>query len=87
MFKAKEIIQPTVVDHEAFLIWKKEAFASWLDNWGIIYGLDSPQYHFLEKTQNSLYLVNVVDNDYVNGDLNRVLADFIEENRDLISSI
>ncbi len=50
VFKAKEIIQPTVVDHEAFLIWKKEAFASWLDNWGIIYGLDTPQYHFLEKT-------------------------------------
>jgi len=26
VFKAKEIIQPTVVDHKAFIIWKKEAF-------------------------------------------------------------
>lgn len=42
VFKAKEVIQPTVVDHKAFLIWKQEAFTSWLDNWGIIYGLDTP---------------------------------------------
>lgn len=48
VFKAKEIIQPTVVDHKAFLIWKQEAFASWLDHWGIIYGMDSESFKFLE---------------------------------------
>jgi methylenetetrahydrofolate reductase (NADPH) len=47
VFKAKEVIQPTVVDHKAFVIWKEEAFASWLDNWGIIYGVDSPQFLYL----------------------------------------
>lgn len=37
VFTGKEIVQPTVVDHEAFLIWKDEAFKVWLDNWGLIY--------------------------------------------------
>jgi methylenetetrahydrofolate reductase (NADPH) len=87
VFKAKEIIQPTVVDHTAFVIWKQEAFMSWLDHWGIIYGLDTPQFKFLERCQNNFYLVNVVDNDYITGDLNRVFADFIEENKELISSL
>jgi len=40
VFKGKEVIQPTVVDHEAFVIWKDEAFVSWIENWGIIYGAD-----------------------------------------------
>jgi methylenetetrahydrofolate reductase (NADPH) len=44
IFKGKEVIQPTVVDHEAFIIWKDEAFASWLGHWGIIYGEDSSSY-------------------------------------------
>jgi len=76
-----------VVDHRAFLIWKQEAFASWLDHWGIIYGLDSPQFKFLESCQNTFYLVNVVDNDYVGGDLNKLFLDFIDENEDIISSL
>lgn len=33
VFKGKEIVQPTVVDHQAFTIWKDEAFKSWLDTW------------------------------------------------------
>lgn len=38
VFPNKEVIQPTVVDHTAFMIWKDEAFDSWVGNWGIIYG-------------------------------------------------
>jgi methylenetetrahydrofolate reductase (NADPH) len=87
VFKAKEIIQPTVVDHKAFLIWKQEAFASWLDHWGIIYGMDTPQFKYLESCLNSLYLVNVVDNDFINGDLQKIFLDFIDENEDLISTL
>ena len=49
VFKGLEIKQPTVVDHQAFLIWKDEAFGSWIDVWGIIYGVDSESYKFLEK--------------------------------------
>ena len=87
VFKAKEVIQPTVVDHKAFLIWKDEAFTSWIDNWGIIYGVDSPQFKFLLRCRDSMYLVNVVDNDYIEGDLNRVIMEFIDNNQDLIRSL
>ena len=42
VFKGKEVIQPTVVDHTAFLIWKDEIFEQWLEPWALIYGSDSP---------------------------------------------
>ena len=87
VFKAKEIIQPTVVDHTAFRIWKDEAFASWIDNWGIIYGVDSYQFEFLQRCHDSFYLVNVVDNDYINGDLNKVINNFIEESQNIIRTL
>ena len=87
VFKAKEIIQPTVVDHQAFMIWKDEAFASWLDQWGVIYGVDSPQFLFLQRCRDNMYLMNVVDNDYIDGDLNNVIKTFIDENQDLIRSL
>jgi methylenetetrahydrofolate reductase (NADPH) len=52
------------------MIWKDEAFSSWVEGWAIIYGNDSPSYEFLDKIHKSFYLMNVVDNDYINGDLN-----------------
>lgn len=36
VFKSKEILQPTVVDSQAFAIWKDEAFSHWSD-WSSIY--------------------------------------------------
>lgn len=87
VFKGKEVIQPTVVDHNAFLIWKDEAFLSWVDQWGVIYGQETESYAFLKNIYDSFYLVNVVDNNFVNGNLNKVISDFIEENQDLISSL
>jgi len=69
VFKGKEVIQPTVVDHNAFLIWKDEIFAQWLDPWAVSYEPASPSAKFLQRCHDSLYLINVVHNDYVNGDL------------------
>lgn len=37
VFRGKEIIQPTVVDHQAFLIWKNECFKSFSQTWAAIY--------------------------------------------------
>ena len=31
--------------------------------------------------------MNIVDNDYVDGDLNKVIEDFIETNKDFIDSL
>ena len=52
VFKGKEIIQPTVVDHHAFEIWKEEALKSFVDTWSVIYkgeGGDAASAEFLEK--------------------------------------
>ena len=87
VFKGKEVIQPTVVDHNAFLIWKDEAFGQWLDPWALVYGFDTPSSEFLKRCHDTLYLVNVVDNDYINGDLDKVFDEFIKEHKALIESL
>lgn len=99
VFRGKEVVQPTVVDHQAFKIWKDEAFKTWIDTWAKIYqpqkdkdgnetSPGSPEsIAFLQKCHDELYLMNIVDNDYVEGDLAKVLSDFIDENQDLIKSL
>jgi len=47
VFKGREILQPTVVDHQGFEIWKDEAFSTWTGKWGFIYGEESATYKFL----------------------------------------
>jgi methylenetetrahydrofolate reductase (NADPH) len=69
------------------MIWKEEAFLSWLDQWAIIYGSDSPSHKFLENIHNTFFLMNVVDNDFINGDLDKLFSDFIDQNKELIDSI
>ena len=87
IFPNREVIQPTVVDRKAFRLWKREAFSGWLDKWGYIYGAESPSYAFLKHVHDTFYLVNVVENDYIGGDLSRLLLEFIDQHQDLINSI
>ena len=87
VFKGKEILQPTVVDHQAFVIWKDEIFNQWVDTWGIIYGVDSPSYNFLKKCHDTFYLINIVDNDFMHGDLDQAIEQFIADNQTLIDSL
>lgn len=37
IFRGKEVIQPTVVDAEAFMIWKDEALNIFTNTWAVIY--------------------------------------------------
>jgi methylenetetrahydrofolate reductase (NADPH) len=37
VFPNREIIQPTVFDHDVFLIWSEEAFRLWLSSWASLY--------------------------------------------------
>lgn len=37
VFRGKEVIQPTVVDPEAFMIWKEEALNIFANTWAVIY--------------------------------------------------
>ncbi|KAL3621577.1 Methylenetetrahydrofolate reductase 2 [Castilleja foliolosa] len=75
VFPAKEIIQPTVVDPESFLVWKDEAFEIWSRGWAKLYPETDPSKKLLEEVESSYYLVSLVDNDYINGDLFSVFKD------------
>lgn len=69
VFPASEIIQPTVVDPKSFLVWKDEAFSIWLSVWAAIYEEGSSSKRLLQEFHDSSFLVNIVDNDFVTGDL------------------
>ncbi|EFJ29329.1 hypothetical protein SELMODRAFT_146279 [Selaginella moellendorffii] len=70
VFPAKEVIQPTVVDPISFMSWKDEAFQGWEDEWASLYkAKDDPAKKILLEIKESYYLVSLVDNDYIGGDL------------------
>jgi len=69
VFPGKEIIQPTIVDAASFIVWKDEAFVVWKSRWLSLYPKDSPSHTFLDGIINSYFLVNVVDNNYIDGDI------------------
>ena len=69
VFPGKEIIQPTIVDPESFLIWKDEAFGLWNTEWATLYKPDSDSHKLLNMIKENYYLVNLVDNNFVDGDL------------------
>lgn len=69
VFPAREILQPTVVDPDAFVEWKREAFALWLSHWLAIYEEDTPSHDTVSDIHDGYYLVNVVDNDFIGGDI------------------
>lgn len=78
VFPDKEIIQPTVVDPVSFMVWKDEAFALWSSQWQSIYEPNSPSFKLLQEVVDSFWLVNVVDNNYVNGDIFALFEELIK---------
>ena len=69
VFPGREIRQPTIVDPRSFEVWKDEAFDLWLSSWGAVYDEESESRRLLQRIHDTYFLVNVVDNDFVNGDL------------------
>ena len=69
VFPGKEIIQPTIVDTRSFLIWKDEAFGLWMNDWASIYDQESESFKILQEIYETYYLVNFVDNNYVDGEM------------------
>jgi len=78
VFPGTEIKQPTVVDPEVFRIWKDEAFALWSSEWSDIYTPDSTSYKLIEDIASTFYLVNIVDNDFISGDIFAIFQEVIE---------
>ncbi|GMH43579.1 hypothetical protein BSKO_11501 [Bryopsis sp. KO-2023] len=69
VFPGKEVIQPTVVDPKSFAIWKDEAFDLWVYEWGALYDEGSKSRKILQEIRDTWYLVSVVDNNYVDGNI------------------
>jgi len=69
VFTGREILQPTVVDPDAFLVWKDEAFGLWKTQWASIYAEGSSSQKLIMDIVNSYYLVAIVDNNYISGDI------------------
>ena len=69
IFPNKQVVQPTIVDYESFLIWKNDAFKLWTNEWANIYDIDSESYKLVKNIHDTYYLVYVVDNDYINGNI------------------
>jgi methylenetetrahydrofolate reductase (NADPH) len=77
VFPNREIIQPTVVDPYSFVVWKEEAFSIWTELWGRLYEKGSKSQQILQHIHDHFLLVNVVDNDYVAGDIFRLFDDVV----------
>ncbi|KAJ3312573.1 hypothetical protein HDV04_002890 [Boothiomyces sp. JEL0838] len=63
VFPGQEIVQPTVVDGQAFMAWKDEAFELWRQ-WSSLYEKDSTSRKLLEGVYDNWFLINIVDNNY-----------------------
>jgi methylenetetrahydrofolate reductase (NADPH) len=79
VFPGKEIVQPTVVDSEAFVQWASEAFELWRSQWSSLYPADSPSRVVLERVHRDWWLLNVVDHDYKGGDLFALFTDVADK--------
>ena len=73
VFPGREVLQPTVVDPEAFMVWKDEAFSLWLEQWAVLYDDESLSFDLLHNVHDTYMLVNVVDNNFQSGDLFAIL--------------
>mmetsp|Transcript_18619 Transcript_18619/g.45775 ORF Transcript_18619/g.45775 Transcript_18619/m.45775 type:complete len:601 (+) Transcript_18619:143-1945(+) len=69
VFPDREVVQPTVVSKESFMVWKDEAFGLWLSQWKSIYPEGSPSADLIQGLHDLLFLVTIVDNDFQNGNI------------------
>jgi len=78
VFPGQEILQPTIVEKESFLAWKDEAFLIWKE-WASIYPEESESRKLLNKMADEYYLVNMVENDYIKGDIFSVFDKILKQ--------
>eukprot|EP01126_Amoeba_proteus_P000975 TRINITY_DN1027_c0_g1_i3.p1 TRINITY_DN1027_c0_g1~~TRINITY_DN1027_c0_g1_i3.p1 ORF type:complete len:660 (-),score=138.34 TRINITY_DN1027_c0_g1_i3:52-2031(-) len=78
VWPGSEIKQPTIVDPEVFFnVWKDEAFGLWHSEWAEIYSQDSVSRNLIEEISDTFYLVNIVDNDFVSGNIFAIFEEII----------
>lgn len=79
IFPNREVIQPTIVDTVSFKAWRDEAFSVWTNEWARIYDSASESYRLLNSIADNFYLVNVVENDFVDGNLENVFLEIFRK--------
>jgi len=76
VFPGSEIKQPTVVDPNVFCnIWKQRH-----SQWSSLYEKDSPSQKLLTNVVDTYYLVTLIENNYVNGDIFAIFNEIIGPN-------
>ncbi|CAN0359191.1 unnamed protein product, partial [Hapterophycus canaliculatus] len=73
VFPNREVQQPTIFDPETYMVWKGEAFRLWVDLWASLYDDESRSAELLHEVHDSYYLVAVVDNDFIDGNIWEVM--------------
>jgi len=79
VFPGKEIVQPTIADPATFRVWKHEAFSLWKSQWGELYSKDTASFKIIEEVQKKYFLVNMIEHNYVTGDIFQVFDEVINE--------
>ena len=69
IFPGREIIQPTVVDFQSYMVWKDEAFQIWKEDWASLYDEGSESRRIIAEIHDSYWLLNLVENNYSDGDI------------------
>jgi len=64
VFPNREILQPTIFDPTAFLVWAEEAFSLWTSMWLNLYDIDTESYNLIESIRDTFFLVAIIDNDF-----------------------
>ena len=64
-----EVLQPTIVDLQSFMVWKDEAFDLWLTEWGSLYEEGSKSKRILKEMHSHWLLVSLVENDFRDGNI------------------
>ena len=80
------------------MIWKDEALNIFSNTWAVIYQPsknekgedlpgDEPSVAFMNQCADSLFVVNIVENDFIEGDLNKVMQDFVTANAEALAAL
>jgi len=79
VFPGREVLQPTIVDPDSFVVWKDEAFGLWRSQWSTLYEPGSSSRKVIDNVIDTYFLVNIVDNNFVNGDIFAIFNHLIEK--------
>ncbi|KAJ1434432.1 FAD-linked oxidoreductase-like protein [Ochromonadaceae sp. CCMP2298] len=78
VFPNREILQPTVFDHDSFVVWSEEVFQLWTKSWASLYDDETDSSALLYSIHDSYYLVAIIDNDYVESGLFDIFEEIVQ---------